>query len=162
MSNLAIYAGPTTPAEWIAALEKCGGNLVTFCAEHCTHEHHQRWLFEIESSFTKDELIQWKHILRRSLESRLDYLQSKALLTLESENKHTTGEVAYAKMILDEILTARSERIKKSIGFPYAWRLATARGTQKPGEEGTGEPPPVPTDPERDEIDDLLDEEKAS
>ena len=124
MSLKAVPVGPTTPAEFVERLEEMGGDLVAFAAMYCPTENKQRWLCEVRAKIDDKELLKrWKRALDLYAEISLDYMKAEVLQKMETwpggEDKGLAGKVAYAKLVLSDILGSRLEGAKRRAAHPY-------------------------------------------
>lgn len=105
--------------EVVKLLETYGGNLKRFLVAYKGSEtgQYESILFQIYEQLNLEEnrelLKRWIRALQRSKHIRLELLQCRALQTLEQFDSQTpkssSPEIAFAKVILDDVLQARNQ-----------------------------------------------------
>jgi hypothetical protein len=111
-------------ADTLEQLEQSAGNLDTFLFHFrgCeSQEEKELELFRIERELAKDEdsLKAWNKMIAESAKLRLRLLQAKALERLEkfqiSSNLSQSPVIAFANLVLGDMLLARNEAVKKTL-----------------------------------------------
>ena len=124
---------PTTPDEFVQGLEEQGGDMVAFCTKYSPTDNHCRWLFQVKTKVETNPALhkRWKKAIDRHAEIALDYTKAQVLEQLEvwlsdPEAKGLAGKVAYAKVILADIIGSRLEGAKRRASHPFLRDLRDA------------------------------------
>jgi len=131
-----------TPSDFVEALEGCGADLEAFCVEYSPMEDYHVWLFHVHQKLSADpqKLKRWHQSIAEGLAVRLALLQQKAVSKMEEwQNKsdaNSAPDIAFAKLLLDDILTEKSESAKWRVAQPFRRELKTmGADTAEPTEE---------------------------
>lgn len=138
-----VPMGPTTAEEYVDKLEEMGGDLVAFARMYSPEEDLTRWLYNAKTVVDKEkeQRVRWKQAIDRHAEISLDFLKAKTLEQMETwqggDDKGLSGKVAFAKLVLSDILGSRLEGAKRRAAHPYLRDLRPAPGETRDDEEET-------------------------